>query len=202
MYTICQQTIWELTGFSGIFCLSLCTCVCVCVHLYVCVCVFVQQCLCLHCIMNSLSIIPATDNQTFLNRRQMCHNNVPLSQSDSEAVGIVARIHFWYIFFLFNWQTVAGWVLFIFTGMLRVRLCQTDTKHGYLVQWNRSGCRAEGSQQNMTQNRPLHVARATYHHCHVFVVNAWFKGMPLLAPQRKTLLRRGDAAEKLIAEWN
>lgn len=40
-------------------------------------------------------------------------------------------------FFLFNWQTVAGWVLFIFTGMLRVRLCQTDTKHGYLVQWNR-----------------------------------------------------------------
>ena len=142
---------------------------CVCM----CVCVFVQECLCLHCIMNSLSIIPATDNQTFLNRRQMCHNNMPFSQSDSEAVGIVARFHF--LIFFISLADCRRMGSIYFHRNAPCNTCQTDTKHGYLVQWNWNGCRAEGSQQNVIQNRPLHVAGTTYHHCHVFVVNIWFK---------------------------
>lgn len=46
--------------------------------------VFVQECMCLHCIMDLLSII--TDNY-----RQICRHTVLFNQTDSEAVDTVAR---------------------------------------------------------------------------------------------------------------
>lgn len=67
---------------------------CTCVHVRVCAREFVQECFCLHCVMNLLSIIAATDNQAFLKRRQICCNNMSFSQSDSEAVDIVARLSY------------------------------------------------------------------------------------------------------------